>query len=89
MHSSVETIIASAYPHLEEAFNVAELLFPRLGLQGELPPQGTRLGSRIWARRRCGCPKSASDGSPVHMAHSVWRLSIVRVAVLCRLGRRD
>ncbi|TIS61959.1 MAG: LLM class flavin-dependent oxidoreductase, partial [Mesorhizobium sp.] len=33
----VETVIASAYPHLEEAFNVAELLFPRLGLQGELP----------------------------------------------------
>lgn len=33
----VETIIASAYPHLEEAFNVAELLFPRLGLQSEAP----------------------------------------------------
>jgi alkanesulfonate monooxygenase len=31
----VETVIASAYPHLEEAFNVAELLFPRLGLQSE------------------------------------------------------
>jgi alkanesulfonate monooxygenase len=31
----IETVIASAYPHLEEAFNVAELLFPRLGLTGE------------------------------------------------------
>jgi alkanesulfonate monooxygenase len=31
----VETIIASAYPHLEETFNVAELLFPRLGIAGE------------------------------------------------------
>lgn len=31
----IETIIASAYPHLEEVFNVAELLFPKLGLSGE------------------------------------------------------
>jgi alkanesulfonate monooxygenase len=31
----VETIIASGYPHLEEAFNVAELLFPVLGITGE------------------------------------------------------
>ncbi|MDW6024171.1 FMNH2-dependent alkanesulfonate monooxygenase [Mesorhizobium sp. BAC0120] len=31
----IETIIGSAYPHLEEIFNVAELLFPKLGLQGE------------------------------------------------------
>ncbi len=34
----IETIIASAYPHLEEAFNVAELLFPKLGIQGEQAP---------------------------------------------------
>lgn len=34
----IETIIASAYPHLEEAFNVAELLFPKLGIQGEKAP---------------------------------------------------
>ncbi|UDL88966.1 FMNH2-dependent alkanesulfonate monooxygenase [Mesorhizobium sp. PAMC28654] len=34
----IETIIASGYPHLEEAFNVAELLFPKLGLSGEAPP---------------------------------------------------
>ena len=34
----IETIIASAYPHLEEAFNVAELLFPKLGLSGEAAP---------------------------------------------------
>ncbi|WP_027164472.1 FMNH2-dependent alkanesulfonate monooxygenase [Mesorhizobium sp. WSM3224] len=34
----IETIIASGYPHLEEAFNVAELLFPRLGLRGEDTP---------------------------------------------------
>lgn len=34
----IETIIASAYPHLEEAFNVAELLFPQLGLKGEAAP---------------------------------------------------
>ncbi|MER8975483.1 MULTISPECIES: FMNH2-dependent alkanesulfonate monooxygenase [unclassified Mesorhizobium] len=35
----IETIIASGYPHLEEAFNVAELLFPKLGLSGEAAPQ--------------------------------------------------
>ncbi|MER8733713.1 FMNH2-dependent alkanesulfonate monooxygenase [Mesorhizobium sp. M1227] len=35
----IETIIASGYPHLEEAFNVAELLFPKLGLNGEAAPQ--------------------------------------------------
>jgi alkanesulfonate monooxygenase len=31
----VDTVIASGYPHLEEAFNVAGLLFPHLGLGGE------------------------------------------------------
>ncbi|CCV14181.1 FMNH2-dependent alkanesulfonate monooxygenase [Mesorhizobium sp. STM 4661] len=34
----IETVIASAYPHLEEVFNVAELLFPKLGLKGESAP---------------------------------------------------
>ena len=28
----VETIIASGYPHLEEAYRVSELLFPELGI---------------------------------------------------------
>jgi alkanesulfonate monooxygenase len=35
----IETVIASAYPHLEELFNVAELLFPELGLEGERAPR--------------------------------------------------
>jgi alkanesulfonate monooxygenase len=39
----IGTIIASGYPHLEEAFNVAELLFPELGLAGE-----ARLQERSW-----------------------------------------
>jgi alkanesulfonate monooxygenase len=30
----VETVIASGYPHLEEAYRVAELLFPALGITG-------------------------------------------------------
>jgi alkanesulfonate monooxygenase len=30
--AGVETVIASGYPHLEEAYKVAELLFPALGL---------------------------------------------------------
>ncbi len=29
----VETVIASGYPHLEEAYKVAELLFPALGIE--------------------------------------------------------
>ena len=31
----IETIIASGYPHLEEAYNVAELLFPALDIGSE------------------------------------------------------
>ena len=37
----IETIIASGYPHLEEAYRVAELLFPVLGVNaraGRLKP---------------------------------------------------
>jgi len=36
----VDTIIASGYPHLEEAYKVAELLFPVLGID----PQGSHQG---------------------------------------------
>jgi alkanesulfonate monooxygenase len=31
----IDTIIGSGYPHLEEAYRVAELLFPELGLEGQ------------------------------------------------------
>ena len=31
----VDTVIASGYPHLEEAYRVAELLFPKLGITGK------------------------------------------------------
>ncbi|QRM55711.1 FMNH2-dependent alkanesulfonate monooxygenase [Sinorhizobium sp. BG8] len=30
----IDTVIGSGYPHLEEAYRVAELLFPKLGLAG-------------------------------------------------------
>lgn len=30
----IETFIGSGYPHLEEAYRVAELLFPELGIDG-------------------------------------------------------
>lgn len=41
----IETIIASGYPHLEEAYKVAELLFPVLGI-GAAPVKahGTQVG---------------------------------------------
>ncbi|HEX4766912.1 MAG TPA: FMNH2-dependent alkanesulfonate monooxygenase [Lichenihabitans sp.] len=41
----IETAIASAYPHLEELFNVAELLFPELGIAQE---QATASNNRLW-----------------------------------------
>lgn len=53
----IETIIASGYPHLEEAFNVAELLFPKLGLSGEAAPQ-----ERSWDVE-FGRPKVAASAS--------------------------
>jgi alkanesulfonate monooxygenase len=34
----IETIIASGYPHLEEAYRVAELLFPALGIGKHVEP---------------------------------------------------
>jgi alkanesulfonate monooxygenase len=37
----IETVIASGYPHLEEAYRVAELLFPVLGIErGSPTPAG-------------------------------------------------
>lgn len=43
----IETIIASGYPHLEESYRVAELLFPVLGIGTATAPQprhGTPVG---------------------------------------------
>jgi alkanesulfonate monooxygenase len=34
----IETVIASGYPHLEEAHRVAELLFPALGIAAQVDP---------------------------------------------------
>ena len=34
----IGTVIASGYPHLEEAYNVAELLFPKLGIGAARKP---------------------------------------------------
>ena len=47
----VETVIASGYPHLEETYQVAELLFPELGI-------GSRSAARI-ARRRASSASAA------------------------------
>jgi alkanesulfonate monooxygenase len=33
----IDRFILSGYPHLEEAYRVAELLFPRLAVQPEVP----------------------------------------------------
>ncbi|MDX3925351.1 MAG: FMNH2-dependent alkanesulfonate monooxygenase [Shinella sp.] len=36
----IDTVIGSGYPHMEEAFRVAELLFPELGIEREEQRQG-------------------------------------------------
>lgn len=46
----VETVIASGYPHLEEAYHTAELLFPELGL--DRPRAETPLVGRDFAANR-------------------------------------
>jgi len=46
----VDTIIASGYPHLEEAYKVAELLFPALGIQPK--PRDTDIIGRDFAESR-------------------------------------
>lgn len=38
----IDTVIASGYPHLEEAYRVAELLFPRLNLKHQVGETGLR-----------------------------------------------
>ncbi|HEY8064988.1 MAG TPA: FMNH2-dependent alkanesulfonate monooxygenase [Methylosinus sp.] len=41
----IDTVIASGYPHLEEAYKVAELLFPALGIEsGRKWSHGTAVG---------------------------------------------
>jgi alkanesulfonate monooxygenase len=42
----VDTFILSGYPHLEEAYRVAELLFPRLPLNIK-PPEPSRMLSPV------------------------------------------
>lgn len=38
----IDTVIASGYPHLEESYRVAELLFPEIGLDtGRKPPRSS------------------------------------------------
>jgi alkanesulfonate monooxygenase len=39
----IDTVIGSGYPHLEEAYRVAELLFPALGLRN----RQSRLGASV------------------------------------------
>jgi alkanesulfonate monooxygenase len=41
----IETFIFSGYPHLEEAYRVAELLFPRLPLENQPAPLSTHMMS--------------------------------------------
>ena len=36
----IRTVIASGYPHLEEAYRVAELLFPELGIDRQTNEPG-------------------------------------------------
>ncbi|SNB79648.1 alkanesulfonate monooxygenase [Arboricoccus pini] len=42
----IDTVIASGYPHLEEAYRVAELLFPALGIEPQPSPLRASFGER-------------------------------------------
>lgn len=42
----IDTVIASGYPHLEEAYRVAELLFPEIGIAAPRPPLRSSFGQR-------------------------------------------
>ena len=42
----IDTVIASGYPHLEEAYRVSELLFPELGLPGPHNQLRSSFGAR-------------------------------------------
>ncbi|WP_377292582.1 FMNH2-dependent alkanesulfonate monooxygenase [Rhizobium sp. SG2393] len=42
----IDTVIASGYPHLEEAYTVSELLFPELGLQSPVGALRSDFGVR-------------------------------------------
>ncbi|MCO5733286.1 FMNH2-dependent alkanesulfonate monooxygenase [Rhizobium sp. SSA_523] len=55
----IDTIIGSGYPHLEEAYRVAELLFPLLGID---PGRGVPVGDGIaneFSAGRTGSPPQA------------------------------
>ena len=64
----IETFIFSGYPHLEEAYRVAELLFPRLPLQNKpaplqnhvLSPFGEIVANENFPNQRQVTPTSAS-----------------------------
>jgi alkanesulfonate monooxygenase len=47
----IDTFIGSGYPHLEEAYRVAELLFPKLGLARSAKVIDTNLGGVEFANR--------------------------------------
>ncbi len=42
----IDTIVASGYPHLEEAYRVSELLFPELGIEGPRSPLRHSFGEK-------------------------------------------
>lgn len=42
----IDTVVASGYPHLEEAYRVSELLFPEIGLESPRKPLRSCFGDR-------------------------------------------
>ena len=66
----IDTIIASGYPHLEEAYRVAELLFPHLELStaSRLPtvPTGTFGGGGALGVEAFPLPAATNGLAAVH-----------------------
>lgn len=58
----IDTIIGSGYPHLEEAYRVAELLFPELGLGGDAQDLRDEIANEFSVGAYGGSKLAASAG---------------------------
>lgn len=56
----IDTVIGSGYPHLEEAYRVAELLFPELGIDGRRNRLGAAVANEFTIGHHGGQARAAS-----------------------------
>ena len=81
----IDTIIGSGYPHLEEAYRVAELLFPKLGLGAARRSVGDRIANEFTvghhgARRLQACLVMQRPGARIGRNGLGWALPALIIA---------